>query len=84
MREERGYSSLTPDIREHDDRRRRTFMRFFFVLFFSMFVVFCFCFVKLRSRLHAPRDALPDFQIKLRNKKARANARIPVGKIKSI
>lgn len=37
MREERGYSSLTPDIREHDDhRRRRTFIYPFFPFLISL------------------------------------------------
>lgn len=44
VREERSYSSLTPDIREHDHRRRRTFI--LFSLFFSSFF-----FVLLRSVL---------------------------------
>lgn len=33
VREERGYSSLTLDIRGRGDRRRRTFIYIFFLLF---------------------------------------------------
>lgn len=49
VREERSYSSLTPDIREHDHRRRRTFMLF---LFFSP--PLSFLFILFRSVLIPP------------------------------
>lgn len=40
VREERSYSSLTPDIREHDHRRRRTFMLFLFFFLSFFFILF--------------------------------------------
>lgn len=56
VREERGYSNLTPDIREHDgDRRRRRIFTFFFS--FS-FISFCF---SISIPLDSPARVLPMF-----------------------